>query len=56
MGKLFIFSILATAFLAYLLNPAVPDGLEERLKYRTFFALFNAFHLWVSSVTFVTMG
>ncbi|KAJ8030590.1 Arylacetamide deacetylase [Holothuria leucospilota] len=56
MGKFLIFSILATAFLAYLLNPAVPAGLEERLKYRFRVAIFNAFHLWGELSSMLSSG
>ncbi|KAJ8030589.1 Arylacetamide deacetylase-like 3 [Holothuria leucospilota] len=45
MGKFLVVTVLVMAFLAYLLNPAVPDGLEERLKYRSLFALLNALRL-----------
>ncbi|KAJ8030591.1 Neutral cholesterol ester hydrolase 1 [Holothuria leucospilota] len=56
MGKFLIFSVLATAFLAYLLNPAVPGGLEERFKYRSFFAFFNACHLWAELSSMLSSG
>lgn len=51
MGRLILCVAICCALLAYILNPSVPDGIEERWKYRLLAASFNFYHLVVSYST-----
>lgn len=53
MGKVFVCVAIGCALLAYMLNPSVPDGIEESWKYRTLAATFKFYHLVVSSHAYI---
>ncbi|PIK35920.1 putative neutral cholesterol ester hydrolase 1 [Apostichopus japonicus] len=56
MGRFLLCLAIGCALLAYILNPSVPDGIEERWKYRLVAASFKLYHLVGVAYSVFTSG